>query len=233
MDESEWLKSENPEQMLAQLQNRIPWRKQHLLACACVRLVWHHLSDARLRALVELSEEFADGRATVQELVQAAAPFFEITRVPFEKLLIDPSLAANVAAYVVGQQHISMHIDRVLKLTQTSAVPCIERGSSDGPGQPDLGAQRVHACRVADLLRDIAGNPFQCFSLHSDWLAWDGGIVRRLAETMYEERRYQDLPVLADALEEAGCDEPDILDHLRGRGAHARGCWALDLARGV
>jgi hypothetical protein len=233
MDENEWLTSEDPETMFAQMQDRIPWRKQRLLACACVRLVWHHVGDARLRALVELSEGYADGRTSVQSLAVAAAPLFEVIRVPFERLLIEPSLAASAAAFVVGQQSISMHMSQVLQLTQTSAVPFIERGGSEGPMQPDNDAQQAHTRHIADLFRDIIGNPFRPVALHSDWLAWEGGTVGRLAETIYEERRYQDLPVLADALEEAGCDEPEILDHLRGRGVHARGCWILDLARGV
>ena len=232
MDEREWLTSGDPESMLAQMQDRIPWRKQRLLACACVRLSWHHIGDARLRALVEVSEAYADGRASAGELAQAVAPLFEAIRAPFERLLVDPPMAASAAAYIVGQNSISMHMNLLLKLTQTSAVPYIDRGSPDGPGQPDLDAQRAHARRVADLFRDIVGNPFRPVALHPDWLAWDDGIVRRLAEAMYEGRRFQELPVLADALEDAGCDVPEVLDHLRGRGVHARGCWALDLARG-
>jgi hypothetical protein len=53
-----------------------------------------------------------------------------------------------------------------------------------------------------------------------------------LAQGIYEERAFDDLPVLADALEEAGCDQPDLLAHLRGPGPHVRGCWAVDLLLG-
>ena len=49
---------------------------------------------------------------------------------------------------------------------------------------------------------------------------------------IYQERAFERLPILADALEEAGCDDPDILSHLRGPGPHVRGCWALDLVLG-
>jgi hypothetical protein len=53
-----------------------------------------------------------------------------------------------------------------------------------------------------------------------------------LASAVYTERAFDRLPVLADALEEAGCVDADILSHLRGAGPHALGCWCLDLLLG-
>jgi hypothetical protein len=82
------------------------------------------------------------------------------------------------------------------------------------------------------IIADLFGNPFRPVSLEPAWLAWRDGTVRRLAAAIYEERRFADLPVLADALEEAGCDNPDILDHCRGGGEHVRGCWVVDLILG-
>jgi len=64
------------------------------------------------------------------------------------------------------------------------------------------------------------------------WLAWNGGTVAKLAAAIYDGGRFADLPVLADALEEAGCDSPDLLRHCRGGGGHVRGCWLLDLLLG-
>jgi hypothetical protein len=73
-------------------------------------------------------------------------------------------------------------------------------------------------------------------ALHPKWLAWKEGLVRGLAEAAYEERCLPEgtldparLVVLADALEEAGCTEAELLGHLRGSGPHVRGCWALDV----
>ena len=60
----------------------------------------------------------------------------------------------------------------------------------------------------------------------------DGGTVRRLAQTIYAERAFDRLPILADALEDAGCDNADILAHCRGPGPHVRGCWVVDLLLG-
>ena len=64
------------------------------------------------------------------------------------------------------------------------------------------------------------------------WPAWKDGTVSKLAQGIYEDRAFGHLPVLADALEDAGCADADILGHLRGAGPHVRGCWALDLALG-
>jgi hypothetical protein len=64
------------------------------------------------------------------------------------------------------------------------------------------------------------------------WLRWQGGVVAKLARAIYDERRFGDLPVLADALEDAGCDSREILAHCRSGGEHARGCWLVDLLLG-
>ena len=64
------------------------------------------------------------------------------------------------------------------------------------------------------------------------WLAWNGGTVRKLAEAIYDERAFDRLPVLADALEEAGCADEGVLRHCRGGGPHVRGCWVIDLILG-
>jgi hypothetical protein len=53
-----------------------------------------------------------------------------------------------------------------------------------------------------------------------------------MARKMYDSRDFSDMPVLADALEEAGCQDADILVHLRGPEPHVRGCWVVDLLLG-
>jgi len=61
------------------------------------------------------------------------------------------------------------------------------------------------------------------------WLAWDDAAVVKVARTVYEERRFEEMTVLADALEEAGCTCAALLDHCRQPGEHVRGCWLVDL----
>jgi hypothetical protein len=89
--------------------------------------------------------------------------------------------------------------------------------------------ERLAQCR---LVRDVFGNPFRLAALDPAWLAWEGGTVVKLAQAVYDDRAFDCLPVLADALEDAGCEQADVLDHLRGHGAHVRGCWAVDLLLG-
>jgi hypothetical protein len=83
------------------------------------------------------------------------------------------------------------------------------------------------------LLRDAFGNPFRpAFVVQPDWLAWNDGIIRKLAQGIYEESAFDRMPVLADALEEAGCTDRSILDHCRGLGPHIRGCFVIDAILG-
>jgi hypothetical protein len=81
----------------------------------------------------------------------------------------------------------------------------------------------------AELFRDVIRGPFQPLFFRSEWRRRNGGAVVRIAEEIYENELFDDLPILADALEDGGCDSDELLDHLRGPGPHVRGCWPLDL----
>lgn len=98
-----------------------------------------------------------------------------------------------------------------------------QRPLSGSPGE--LAEQREQA----GLLRDIFGNPFRPVTVESKWLTPN---VVAVAETIYEQRRFQDMPILADTLEEAGCTNADILNHCRNEVQHVRGCWVVDLILG-
>ena len=82
------------------------------------------------------------------------------------------------------------------------------------------------------MLRDIFVNPCRPATLNPAWLTWHDGLLVSMAQKMYESRDFSDMPVLADALEEAGCTNPDILDHCRSGGEHVRGCWVVDALLG-
>jgi hypothetical protein len=86
----------------------------------------------------------------------------------------------------------------------------------------------------AALLRCLCGNPFRWPPLlgYHVLRACDDERVQAVARAIYDHHRWDDLPILADALEEAGCQDPDILSHARGPGPHARGCWLIDLLLG-
>jgi hypothetical protein len=80
--------------------------------------------------------------------------------------------------------------------------------------------------------RPTAGGPPPPRAFDRRWAAWQDSTPLHVAQSIYQDRRFADLPVLADALEEAGCMDADLLTHLREPGPHARGCWALDLVLG-
>ncbi len=79
---------------------------------------------------------------------------------------------------------------------------------------------------LSQLLRDVVGHPFRPVTVEPRWLTSN---VVGLARTIYDDRAHDHLPVLADALMDAGCDVEELLQHCRSEGLHARGCWAVDL----
>jgi hypothetical protein len=83
--------------------------------------------------------------------------------------------------------------------------------------------------RNCEIARDIFGNPFRPVTLDP---RWQTSTVVDLAAAIYQERAFDRMPILADALMDAGCDNDDILNHCRGPGPHVRGCWPLDLLLG-
>ncbi len=80
------------------------------------------------------------------------------------------------------------------------------------------------------MLRDIFGNPFRTVAFDPNWHT---SIAVGLASHLYDSRDFSLMPILADALEEAGCDHADILSHCRGDGPYVRGCWVVDLVLGL
>jgi hypothetical protein len=94
------------------------------------------------------------------------------------------------------------------------------------------GAVRAVPVAVADeaaLLREVFGNPFAPPTVNQEWLTTT---VVGIARTIYAERLFDSMSVLGDALQDAGCDCPQVLDHCYGSGVHSRGCWLLDALLG-
>jgi hypothetical protein len=79
------------------------------------------------------------------------------------------------------------------------------------------------------LIRCIFGNPFRAQAIDPHWLTPE---VVGLARAIYEERAFDRMPTLADALEGAGCDQTQVLRHCRAQGEHTRGCWVVDALLG-
>jgi hypothetical protein len=87
----------------------------------------------------------------------------------------------------------------------------------------------VPSAEAADLIRDLFGNPFHAPVLPDHWRAWNEGTILRLARHVHDDRRFDEMPVLGDALEEAGCTDEQVLGHCRSAPAHVPGCWVLEL----
>lgn len=84
-------------------------------------------------------------------------------------------------------------------------------------------------CYDVQNIRDIFGNPFRPVTMKPVWLQWNDGTVAKLAQLIYDERRFEDMPILGDAFIDAGCHNEEILSHCRSEGPHVRGCWVVDL----
>jgi hypothetical protein len=212
MEELEWLSSGNPYRLLHLLIGRASDRKLRLFACACLRAVERRSEDARFREALRLGELYADGLVDRAECAVAVAAAERAARERGD------GFRSNAWACIAVQPS--------LYLGQTAAAAAIDSALES---VEDSGAERLCQCA---LLRDLFGNPFRPLRLNGAWLRWNDGAVRKLARALYDAGRFGDLPVLADALEEAGCDDADLLAHCRAGGDHVRGCWAVDLLLG-
>lgn len=96
----------------------------------------------------------------------------------------------------------------------------------------DEGSVEEWEARLRAAKDEVLGPGYPAVPFDPDWLSWRDGTVPRLAAAIADDQRFDQLPLQADALADAGCASPLILDHLRGPGPHARGCWALDLVAG-
>ena len=223
MTETIWLTSTDPTPMLEYLRGRVSDRKLTLFAAACCRHIWPLLNDARCSVAVEMAERFADGLANVKELSAARTP-----TILAEKVV---GLAAR-AAYWTAHARPSETIEQVHTAAAEAEAKAAMR-SVTSRWDEVWDDNRAAAMRAqADLLREVIGNPFRPVIVDPDWLTWANGTVRRIAHDIYEEGRFAELPVLADALEDAGCAHAGLLAHCRSEEEHVRGCWAVDLLVG-
>jgi hypothetical protein len=198
-------------------------RKQRLLACACVRRVWALLAAPELRAVISDAEAFADGWRTIAELKAS----YTAARLVSEALPRHSpmSLAAWAATRTATHaQYCNRPFDHreTLHLSQIVTEALIP---GEGPNDPQVrDVRQVEADIHQSFLVDIEPPPETGFSPE-----WRNALVVSLAQHIYESWDFAAMPILADALQDTGCDNEAILDHCQGAGSHVRGCWALDL----
>ena len=203
--EQEWLKCNDPVQMIDLLEDAYSDRKLRLWGCASLRLVWSMLKEESFRDSVIFAEDFADCLASEGELEKARAEAqwtFEIVE----------SIGLSQAEYDL-----------------TLAAASITNSSAFQGARSVAECTEINGKLGSALCRDIFGNPFRPVLLDPRWLS---STVFNLASTIYDERVWERMPILGDALMDAGCDSDEIIQHCQGPGPHVRGCWVVDLLLG-
>jgi hypothetical protein len=192
-------------------------RQFRLVMCAALERIWPAIKDVRSREAVEVVRRFADRRATKEQLEEASRKAFAAYR---NSSASGMDAAAGNAAYCVTYSR----SDRGVSVAH--AVFADIKGVCRRDKRFSAAAEVAVHCR---LFRCVFGDPFlPRRGADRSLLEWNNGVVRQMAKVIYREQRWPDLPVLADALEEAGCDEAGMLEHCRDGGLHVRGCWAVD-----
>ena len=207
MTEQEWLNCGVPHLMLEALDDpkRVSYRKLRLYACACCRLIPGFMDSAPDRDSVALAEGEADGLAVAGE----DFPEAEVWDIRWYRR----------NAWNSARRAITSYQDALWDTHRLHHRPEDERA-----GIPENG-DRI----LCDLLREIVGNPFRLVPTSP---AWFTSTVVALATGIYADRASDRMPILADALQDAGCEDTDILSHCRGNDSHVRGCWVVDLLLG-
>jgi hypothetical protein len=219
MTEADWLTCADPQPILESLRGKASDRKLRLFAVACCWLSWDFIADDRNRRAVEFAEHLADratagkGLSRVRASTRDGTAWCTIMGSAWEAALHAARSGAGDAARSAAR-----------------GKAWAGREARDSAWRLTRAAARL---TQAGVLRCILGNPFRPSPPPpATVLVWDGATVPKLAQGIYDERAFDRLPILADALEEAGCTDQALLGHLRGPGPHARGCWAVDLLLG-
>jgi hypothetical protein len=228
MTEQEWLtETARPVGMIAQpmytgtyARTKKGKRKLLLFAVGCCRLMDGLLWDDRLRNAVDVAERFADGLATDEERIAAAVAAAPLSLGSYSRNSPDGrrSTVGRLAYDVVGQKP-----DHAALGQTAMPIPLAGLALPDG---------RTGKALLCDMIREVFGNFVNPAVAEKHWLRWNDRTVPLLAQAIYDEKAFDRLPILADALEDAGCSDRTILDHLRSPGPHVRGCWAVDLLLG-
>jgi hypothetical protein len=244
MDETRWLAATTPLPLLGYARRELRAtrtksgrRKLRLFACACARRVWPALRPEQ-QAIVETAERAADGRAALADVERAwvAAQrwvFPAVTglfRSLLGRLLGRPQPTPEPVAEFPPQPAsvhtlVGLIARREAWATVRACLAAAARDLNAARGNKPAAEKRAQA----DLARCLFGNPFRPAAFDARWRT---STAVGLARAVYTERTFDRLPILADALEEAGCDDEPMLRHCRDDTVHARGCWVVDRVLG-
>lgn len=226
MTEAEWLSEGEPWGLITHLQieqsvhrTKRGRRKLRLFGCGCCRRVWHHYEALEdLKKLIEVAESFADGSvstAAIEPLLSRVRPSAVYG---FDSCLASAARHVASAAVLEAGGRAAVAIQDVVAHSQSPASP-----------HEHVRIAFTERALQVRLFHCIFGNPFRPVALDP---AWRTATAVQLAQGIYDDRAFDRLPILADALQDAGCDHDDVLTHCRDTGPHARGCWVVDLILG-
>jgi hypothetical protein len=208
LTERQWLTIFNPRVLLRALPVGVSARKQRLFALACCRRVEHQFNHPLSQRALDLMEEHLAGRATEKELTELSRRLWNEcnARSGYHGPVADPEVIPGLIAAC-----------ELMRKVWPARV-CADTSSMGA--DPNTEWLLQGAC-----LKCIFGNPFRPVTLAADWRTPN---VTAFAQAVYDDNAFDRLPILADALEEAGCDNAEVLHHCREPGAHVRGCWVVD-----
>lgn len=213
MTEEDWIAGGHALDMLGAVEHHASDRKWCLFLAACCREpeVAHWLAVLNLSDLVDFLERAADGATGWDEVAARAGRFQRLGR--------------------TGHQS---NPRRQSERHQMQAA--LDRLQSTAPLQASAGflveAANLLGRAATGRFHEVFGNPFRPALVDPFWLAWNDGTIGKLATAINNDRDFERMPILADALEDAGCDNAEMLEHCRTGTAHVRGCWALDAILG-
>jgi hypothetical protein len=217
MTEAEWLACTDPQKMLEFLRGRASDRKLLLFVADTARAM-PPMPVFEQEDVAKMYERVAEGQLTEDDFARWSLRHLPGMRPPPGGTLPDKWEVARRGA----------------RERYRYAPLAVTRPITPESGVGDNAA-------MSDVLRCIFGNPFRPVALDPAWLTWHAGAgtVPALAQSAYEDRQLPSghldphrLAVLADALEDAGCDDVRLLGHLRSSGPHVRGCWVVDMLLG-
>jgi hypothetical protein len=257
MTEKEWMECTDPMPMLEFLTEEASKRKCRLFGVAGCRRWWHLLDVHHCKKLVEvgvplgcedlesiplescrnaieMAERAADEQVPSEELsaISQSAFAFQFPAEyycacfgsgPFDGELVASGEAAFAAHYASWPDAAIFAGAAGVVWNTAQAAGFVLTKEFGPPNEAGMAAERRCQC---DLLRDIFGNPMRPTGIKASWLTTNN--VLSLAEFIYANRTFDQMPELADSLERAGCTNQDVLLHCRQQGNHVRGCWVVD-----
>lgn len=223
MNEDKWQRCPVAEPMLKFLNGRAQRRKLRLFACAMSRLSVHLLVGLDGERLLREAEDAVDRNDNEARIPLSSAEL--------KKYAVQHSISARGRAAQRGEVE-ACHLLQSCRAAATSyQSDWLAAWQNAAQAQApflwmDPNAEAGGPADQVAALRDVFGNPFRAAKFSA---LWRTPTALALAISMYESRDFGAMPILGDALEEAGCDNTDVLDHCRAATSHVRGCWVVDL----